>query len=330
MKSVICFGTRPEWLKVKPLLESSTRFKTLFTGQHSSLINGINFDFEIEINESSNRLDSIIANSLEQFPEEQFESVLVQGDTASAFACALAAFHRKIPIIHLEAGLRSYDLCHPYPEEGYRQLISRIADVHLCPTELSKSNLMSENPSGQIHVVGNSILDSLLPYKGQEYYGNKILVTLHRRENQDSMSDWFNAIEAIAIKYPKLEFIIPVHPNPEIQAIASIFKKVQVVPALEHHELLQILMASKLIISDSGGIQEEGSFFNKKVLVCRETTERPEGVGTGHLHLCPTPNSLKQKFDVMIEDFEISQPCPYGDGNTATNVNRILNDYNNS
>ena len=137
---LLCFGTRPEWLKIKPLIRVLDNYQLLFTGQHPDLLKDLKVNYKITIGDNSNRLDQLISDCLLQFPEGQFDSVLVQGDTASAFACAVAAFNRKKKIYYLEAGLRSYNLDHPYPEEGCRQMISRLADVNFCPTELSKKN----------------------------------------------------------------------------------------------------------------------------------------------------------------------------------------------
>ena len=145
---LLCFGTRPEWLKIKPLIKVLEKYKLLFTGQHPDLLQDIKVDYRININNSNNRLDQLISDCLLQFPEDNFDSVLVQGDTASAFACALAAFNRRIKIYYLEAGLRSYNLDHPYPEEGYRQMIARLADINLCPTVLSRQNLLNEKVKG--------------------------------------------------------------------------------------------------------------------------------------------------------------------------------------
>ena len=188
---LLCFGTRPEWLKIKPLIKQLDNYKLLFTGQHPDLLKDIEVDYKIIISESNNRLDQLISDCLTQFPNGDFESVLVQGDTASAFACAIGAFNRGLKIYYLEAGLRSYNLNHPYPEEAYRQMISRISDVNICPTELSRDNLISEKVNGICQVVGNTVLDNLLPYKTQCEYGNKVLVTLHRRENHHWLDEWF-------------------------------------------------------------------------------------------------------------------------------------------
>lgn len=321
---LLCFGTRPEWLKIKPLINVLDDYQLLFTGQHPDLLRDIKVDYRIEINDSINRLDQLISDCLLQFPEGDFDSVLVQGDTASAFACAIAAFNRQKKIYYLESGLRSHDLNHPYPEEGYRQMIARISDVNFCPTELSKQNLINENVSGICHVVGNTVLDNLLTYKDKCEYTNKVLVTLHRRENHYWINEWFNKINDIAKKNPDLEFILPIHPNPNVQKYRDILTHVNVIKPLSHSELLELLVKVKFVISDSGGLQEEGSFFNKKVIVCRKTTERPEGINTGHLYMCESPKELPLLFKNINKDYTVDSDCPYGDGMSSNKIKKIL------
>jgi UDP-N-acetylglucosamine 2-epimerase (non-hydrolysing) len=301
-------------------------YKLLFTGQHPDLLKDVEVDYRIQVGESQNRLDQLISDCILQFPKGDFTSVLVQGDTASAFACALAAFNRQLKIYYLEAGLRSYNMQHPYPEEAYRQMIARIADVNLTPTELSKSNLENEKVSGTKIVVGNTVLDNLLEFKDQCEYQNKVLVTLHRRENHHWMDEWFVELERLANKNPELEFILPIHPNPNVQKHRHLLSKVKVVEPLSHRELLRVLVKCRLVISDSGGLQEEGSFFNKKVIVCRATTERPEAIETGHLHLCPDPKTLSEIFGSLKNNYYIDNICPYGDGYSSEKVIQIIRD----
>ena len=322
---LLCFGTRPEWLKIKPLIKELDNYKLLFTGQHPDLLKDIKVDYRITIGESDNRLDQLISDCLLQFPEGDFDSVLVQGDTASAFACAVAAFNKQKKIYYLEAGLRSYNLQHPYPEEAYRQMISRISDVNLCPTELSRGNLISEKINGLCHVVGNTVLDNLLEYKNKCEYTNKVLVTLHRRENHHWMDKWFIKLNDIAKKNSDLEFILPIHPNPNVQKHRHILTHVNIIEPLNHSELLDLLVKVKFVISDSGGLQEEGSFFNKKVIVCRKTTERPEGIGTGHLYMCESPKELPFLFEIINKDYLVDSECPYGDGMSSKKIKKILN-----
>ena len=326
MKILLCFGTRPEWLKIKPIIDllDKNEYQLLFTGQHPDLLKDIKVDYQITIGNSENRLDQLISDCLLQFPNRDFTSVLVQGDTASAFACAVAAFNRQLKIYYLEAGLRSYNLLHPYPEEAYRQMIARIADVNFAPTELSYKNLIDEKVQGKTFITGNTVLDNLKEYKSQCEYGNRVLITLHRRENHYWMDQWFNEIENLANNYPELEFILPIHPNPNVQKHKHILNKVKVIDPLTHPELLQILTKCKLVISDSGGLQEEGSFFNKKVIVCRTTTERPEAISTGHLHLCSSPQDLKRIFNLLIDNYYIDSTCPYGDGSSSEKVIQLI------
>lgn len=327
-KLLFCFGTRPEWLKIKPLVKIIPRekYSILFTGQHQDLIKNIDVDYKIEIKQRKNRLDSVISSCLLQFPEGSFSGVVVQGDTASAYSCALAAYNRGIKIFYLEAGLRSYDLENPYPEEAYRQMISRISDVNFCPTEISKQNLLAERVFGNSHVVGNTVLDNLLKYKKEEEYSNIVLVTMHRRENHSTIQSWFKEINKIASIHSELEFYIPIHPNPNVYRHRDLLTNLNVIKPLSHSRFMQFLTKSRFVITDSGGIQEEGSFFNKKVIVCRKTTERPEGIGTGHLYLCDSPRSLSDLVNIISNDYEINSLCPYGDGRSSEKIYKILRD----
>lgn len=332
MKILICLGTRPEWLKIKPILSElkNDEYELCFTGQHKDLLKEVKFEYSFTINESSNRLDSIISSCMLNFPSKHFDYVLVQGDTGSALGCALASYNRKIKIIHLEAGLRTYDLNNPYPEESYRQIISRISDINFCPTELSKQNLLNENVFGEIYVVGNTVLDNILDIKEKGYYGNDVLITLHRRENHEIMDKWFNVINQISEKYEDLNFILPIHPNPNVQKYRHILnKKIKVVNPMSHKKLINTLVGCKFVITDSGGIQEEATFLNKKSIVCRKTTERPEALDTGHLFLCPDPKDLLELVYKINNNHYINNICPYGDGQSSKRIVNILK-YGNS
>ena len=324
---LICFGTRPEWLKVKPLIDlmHKNEYRLLFTGQHTDLLKDVQVDYRIKISDNLNRLDSVLSDCLLQFPNGDFRGVLVQGDTVSAFACALAAFNREIKIYYMEAGLRSHNLKHPYPEEAYRQMIARISDVNFAPTKRSEMNLRDEAVNGAVYVTGNTVLDNLTKYEAP-IYGKKILVTLHRRENHHIMKEWFEEIDKLATEYSDYEFILPIHPNPNVQKHKHLLKNVNVVDPLSHDATMRILRECSLVISDSGGLQEEGSFFNKKVIVCRLTTERPEGIETGHLHLCDEPNKLGFLFGNLIKNSYLYTTCPYGDGKAAQKIKKILDE----
>jgi UDP-N-acetylglucosamine 2-epimerase (non-hydrolysing) len=312
-KILICFGTRPEYIKVKSLIEHLSNIKTCFTGQHADLLKNINVDYKLLMNKelSENRLNNIFSNILSYNIFSEIDYVLVQGDTTTACAIAFSAFNNGKKIIHLEAGLRSGNLKDPYPEEMNRQVISRLADIHLCPTEFNKQNLLKENVSGKIFVVGNTGLDNISK-EGCEY-NNQVLITMHRRDNHHNMDIWFGELEKIANKYLDIEFMIPLHPNPNVQKHKHIFKKVKVVEPMSHSDLIEYVKKCKFVISDSGGLQEECSYLNKKIIVCRKTTERPESIGT-HSFMCGEPELLEDLVDKINDNYEVDAECPYGDG----------------
>lgn len=322
---LLCFGTRPEWLKIKPLLPFLKNYSLLFTGQHTDLLDNITVDYALKSSPAStDRLNQIISECVGQFPDGDFKSVLIQGDTASALACALAAFNKQKKIYYLEAGLRSFNLKHPYPEEGYRQLISRISDINFCPTELSKKNLLKERVSGECYVVGNTSLDNIKDYKNKCTYENIILITLHRRENHSRIAEWFTEINNIAAAYTDYEFILPIHPNPNVKKYKDLLPNVKVISPLPHKELLEILIKCSLVITDSGGLQEECSFLNKKCLVCRETTERPEALELSNF-LVKDSTLLRSAFDYHLKTKIINFVSPYGDGTSSQKISDIIN-----
>lgn len=339
---LLCYGTRPEWIKIKPLIDefkiNDIEYKILFTGQQVDIAK-FERDWTVEIENGMNRLDSIVKsimdNSLSEFIKyvevlygsgtckTKLTHILVQGDTTSALALALSAFHHGLKVIHLEAGLRTYDRENPYPEEINRRIISQIADIHLCPTDKAEENLHHEGLSGKFFVVGNTVIDNLLPYKEKCEYTNKILVTLHRRENHHWMNEWFMSIDYLAKTYPQYEFILPIHPNPNVQKHRDILKHVRVIDPLPYEEMLELLVKTRLVITDSGGLQEECSFFNKKCLVCRKVTERPEAMGQSSF-IIDSPIDLIEKFVWHHDDYKIDYECPFGDGNSAKKITWIL------
>ena len=327
---IISFGTRPEWIKIKPVvdaIEGKIPFKILFTGQHTSLVEEYLKDTFVvnEIGSGDNRLDSIVCSLLNK--DNLFEGVshvMVHGDTTSAFAVGLAAFHRNIPVIHLEAGLRTFDRQNPYPEEFNRTAISSLASIHLCPTQSAAENVISMvGADSQIFVTGNTVLDNLIGLSPE--IENKVLVTMHRRENHKRIKEWFRIINDLAIENPELEFVLPLHPNPNVSKYRFQLKNVTVVDPLSYDDCLDFIRTCKVIITDSGGIQEESSFLKKKCIVCRKTSERAEGVGT-FAFMCPHPNMLKPTFDSIITsgEFIVDEDCPYGDGKASERIIRIL------
>ena len=327
---LISFGTRPEWIKIKPVvdaIEGKIPFKILFTGQHTSLVEEYLKDTFVvnEIGSGDNRLDSIVCSLLNK--DNLFEGVshvMVHGDTTSAFAVGLAAFHRNIPVIHLEAGLRTFDRQNPYPEEFNRTAISSLPSIHLCPTQSAAENVISMvGADSQIFVTGNTVLDNLIGLSPE--IENKVLVTMHRRENHKRIKEWFRIINDLAIENPELEFVLPLHPNPNVSKYRFQLKNVTVVDPLSYDDCLDFIRTCKVIITDSGGIQEESSFLKKKCIVCRKTSERAEGVGT-FAFMCPHPNMLKPAFDGIIEsgEFIVNEDCPYGDGKASQRIVKVL------
>lgn len=301
-------------------------YKTLFVGQHD-MLHELS-DYYIRIDDVGNRLNSIVASVMSNFPtiaEDDITSVMVQGDTTTALAVAMAANHSGIRVIHLEAGLRTYDNENPWPEEGNRRMISAISDINLCPTGADYKNLIRERVQGKSWVVGNTVTDSLVKYTGDCSYDDIVLVTLHRRENHPLIREWFIAIEQLAREYREIEFILPIHPNPDVKKHSDVFKQVGVVKPMDHDTFLTTLSKAKLVITDSGGLQEECSFLNKKCLVCRKKTERSEVVGKSSF-MVDGPGELKDVFDRHIDDYYIDYPCPYGTGDSAKRVVDLLTD----
>lgn len=326
---LIAYGTRPEKIKIDPLIKLLPRekYKTVFTGQHTNLLENCQFDYRLEIENGENRLDSIIRSCLNAKDIwNGITHVLVQGDTTSAFAIALSAFHRGIKVIHLEAGLRTYDVANPFPEEANRVMISRMAYMHLCPTVFNGGNLIREGADPmKVYVVGNTGLDSIAHLKPRVTDDKKVLVTLHRRENHAKIDKWFEAIDALAAEYSDYDFVLPIHPNPNVKKHQAILKNVHVVEPMDRDMLLDFLVTCSLVITDSGGIQEECSFFNKTALVCRKVTERPESVGITSFLV--DINSLNVIFHERIKTLNPNEiDCPYGDGNSSKKIIEIFSD----
>lgn len=329
---LLCYGTRPEWIKIKPLIEEFKRedipYKILFTGQQEH-IGQFEYDWRIKISDRTNRLDSIVHDSMNVLTNlnDNIKYVLVQGDTTSALALALSAFHHGIKVIHLEAGLRTYDRENPYPEEINRRIISQIADIHFCPTQQNAQNLYNEHINlKNIYVVGNTAIDNLLRWYDEiNDYSNEVLITMHRRENHHWLREWFEAINEIAIKHDYINFIFSAHPNPKVQENLKYLKapNIKIIKPVGHGEMLNLLVNSRLVITDSGGLQEECSFFNKKCLVCRKVTERPEAVGQSSV-LVKSPSDLSPIFDKYVVDFRFQYECPFGDGHSAEKITQIL------
>jgi len=327
-KILISYGTRPEIIKLSPVIRELRKvglpFKTVFTGQHKELYDDVKDlvpepDFHLDIMKENQTLTDILSSISLRFSEilrsENPNLLIVQGDTSTVAISTLIAFYERIPVGHVEAGLRTYDLSSPFPEEGNRQIVSRLAKYNWAPTELAAKQLEKEN-LGNITVTGNTVIDACENFNYPISYENKVLITLHRREKFGiKMEKIFNEIELLALKHAELEFIFPMHPNPNVQKLKPILKHVNVIDTLGYSEMMKLLASVKFVISDSGGIQEECATFNKKVLVCRNTTERSEGIDAGFAKLVDT--DIINNFQWANDNPEWKGKNPFGDGKAS-------------
>ena len=341
MKVLVCFGTRPEVIKLSPVIESLTSedipLKTLFTGQHDELFKDVAHlvpmpDIQLNImrkgQSSAEVMRRVMAETEPLLQSEAPRLVVVQGDTTTAAAVALSAFYQRIPVGHVEAGLRTHDLNAPFPEELNRQIISRVAQLNWAPTTTAKNNLEAERCKG-ILVTGNTVMDACLMYNFPVKYGDKVLITLHRRENfGETMAEMFRQIERLASSHSDLEFIFPMHPNPEVMKHRDLLNSVKVIEPLSYEELLRLLSEVRFVISDSGGIQEECAAFRKKVLVCRDKTERPEGVKAGFAKTVGA--DIESNFSWANDSPEWNGDNPYGDGKAGERIVASITDFLNN
>lgn len=326
---MICYGTRPEYIKISSLITNIQGFKTCYVKQHLELLSKElmiqpTYTIDVDNTYSTNRLNNIISTIMKHvYIFENIDWVLVQGDTTTALGIALSAFNNRIKIIHLEAGIRSHDINSPFPEEANRQIISRIANIHLCPTEMSKMNLIKENILENIYVVGNTVLDGI--DKTDCEYGNFVVITIHRRDNIPNITEWFENIECVSKMYSDVEFIFISHPNPDITKHLNLFKKVRVMDHVSREIMIQMLKKCAYVITDSGGIQEESLFLNKKVIVCRDRCDRKE-ILNGCGYLCTKPEELTDCVGIMASNYVIENQitCPFGDGKSWIKIKEIL------
>lgn len=327
---LVCFGTRPEFIKITPLIKSFKKnnisYRLLYVSQHTDLIKEISYDIKLDIkNTSSNRLNNIMQSILCK-PEifNDIDYVLVQGDTTSCLGIAISAFNNNKKIIHLEAGLRTLDFKNPFPEEGNRKLISHITDIHFCPTENSSKNLLKEGIEKNVHVVGNTVLDNLKNLNVNKKIKTKydVIITMHRRENHETINQWFFQISNLKSMYKDLKFCFIKHPNPSVIKALGLLKNIDILEPMSRPDLLSLLSYSKFLITDSGGLQEEASYYKIPTLVCRKVTERPEGLGNFSL-LCKNYNNMKKDFTKILELVPVGD-SPYGDGNASDKISKIL------
>ena len=359
-KVMLVFGTRPEAIKMCPLVnELKTRkgIETIVcvTGQHRQMLDQVleafqvEPDYDLSIMKDRQTLFDVTTNILNRIKavleEVQPDVVLVHGDTSTTFVTALACFYLQIPVGHVEAGLRTYNIYSPYPEEFNRQAVSIISAYNFAPTELSKENLLREgkNPD-TIYVTGNTAIDALKTTVREDYThpdlewakGSRlIMITAHRRENLgEPMKHMFRAIRRVCDEHPDIKAIYPIHMNPVVREIADSIlgddEWIRIIEPLDVLDFHNFLSRSYLILTDSGGIQEEAPSLGKPVLVMRDTTERPEGIKAGTLKLVGTDEEvIYQNFKQLLEDEEAYRAMstasnPYGDGFACKRIADIL------
>ena len=337
MKIAICFGTRPEIIKLYLLSQKmSEKFSVInvFTGQHHSLYNDVkhliqNIHYHLDTKEYSHvslLYSDLMKNMYDCFNKEKPDLIVVQGDTASAYAAAMCGFLMGIKVGHVEAGLRTFDICSPFPEEFNRQVISKISHYNWCPTKLSHEILVNEKVCGLKILTGNTIVDAVndISKKIEDIPNNRILITLHRRENRDAFKYILEQINDVSKKHSEFEFIFPAHPNPIIrEALSSFgFNNVKIVDPMPYEKFIGEIKNCVGIITDSGGIQEEAVCLKKKVLICRTNTERSEGVSVGVCKLIG--NEVVKNFDWLLKKEEFNFENPYGDGNSCKKIIETL------
>ena len=359
-KVMLVFGTRPEAIKMCPLVkELKTRkgIETIVcvTGQHRQMLDQVleafqvEPDYDLSIMKDRQTLFDVTTNILNRIKavleEVQPDVVLVHGDTSTTFVTALACFYLQIPVGHVEAGLRTYNIYSPYPEEFNRQAVSIISAYNFAPTELSKENLLREgkNPD-TIYVTGNTAIDALKTTVREDYThpdlewakGSRlIMITAHRRENLgEPMKHMFRAIRRVCDEHPDIKAIYPIHMNPVVREIADSIlgddERIRIIEPLDVLDFHNFLSRSYLILTDSGGLQEEAPSLGKPVLVMRDTTERPEGIKAGTLKLVGTDEEvIYQNFKQLLEDEEAYRAMstasnPYGDGFACKRIADIL------
>ncbi len=368
MNCLFIFGTRPEAIKLAPIIkifEKTVDFgvKLCSTGQHREMLKQvldffeINPDYELNVMKDNQNLFDLTTDILSRLKpvieEVTPDYIFVQGDTTTAFVGALAGFYKKIPIVHIEAGLRSFNKFSPFPEEINRVLVGHIADLHFAPTEKAKDNLRKEGIEKNVFVVGNTVIDALMLglkiiENNQEIkkairdffefldFGKKIiLVTAHRRESLgEGFRNICEALREVATSNKEIEIVYPVHLNPNVRQpvfeILGEIKNIKLIEPLDYPKLIYLMEKSYCIITDSGGIQEEAPSLGKPVLVIRDVTERTEGIEAGTAKLIGTEKTKIVKWmEKLLNDKQIYKEMakaknPYGDGQSAQRIKEIM------
>ncbi len=359
-KKIICFviGTRPEAVKMAPIIKAcdqSPLFKpyVITTAQHREIMDNILEVFNVRVDEDLNimlpnqtlsDLTSRLLLALGEVISNRFSIVLAEGDTTSILAAALISFYQKVPFGHVEAGLRSGNMYDPYPEEMNRVLVSRLAALHFAPTALARENLLHEGvPESQVFLTGNTIIDALrmvtpidLPARFLLDTNKRIvLITAHRRENfGEPMQRICRAILRIADHFPEINFVYPVHPNPQVSTVVNDIlankANIYLLPPLNYQEFIALMKQSYLILTDSGGVEEEAPALNKPLIVLRDETERPEVIDLGLGVLVGTDEEkiYAAAVRLLTDENYYSSMCknisPYGDGHASERIIDIL------
>ena len=354
------FGTRPEAIKMAPVvkaIEQNEYFQSIVavTAQHREMLDqvlqlfDITPDYDLNLMKAGQTLTDITTGVLrgleEIFKKEQPDLVLVHGDTTTTFAATLAAFYQQIPVGHVEAGLRSGNMYSPYPEEANRKLTGVMATLHFSPTPQARQNLLQEHASDtNIFVTGNTVIDALLATVKSDYTfaedalhrlldnsAKKILITAHRRENQgEPMAHIFQAVRRLHTDLPEVEFIFPIHKNPKVRELATKIlgnlDRVHIIEPLDYEPFANAIARVDLILTDSGGLQEEAPALGKPVLVLRDTTERPEAITAGTVELVGTDEEKIYQVakTLLTDDIAYHKMAnavnPYGDGNACSRI----------
>jgi UDP-N-acetylglucosamine 2-epimerase len=342
---LVAYGTRPEIIKLFPVVRELQRrrvaFRTLFTGQQTDLYADVKElvpapDFTFARHFRGRRKHNTLAGSFvkicaaaeELLAGRRVDWIVVQGDTTTALALAQVAFYNRISVAHVEAGLRTFDLANPFPEEANRALIGGIADVNFAPTRRAVLNLRRAG-ARNIHLVGNTIVDAVRLIRAEHGLADtagsrEVLVTLHRRENHAIMDKLFAELNRVALRHPELRLTWPIHPNPNVQRHRRLLTvpNIRVIEPVGYLEMLRLVAGSWFVITDSGGLQEECSCFHKKVLIARETTERPEilDVGLGRL----VGSRILANINWAQTPPQRRKPSPFGDGRAAERIVSVL------
>lgn len=353
LKVMTIFGTRPEAIKMVPVIKAVERHShlesvTVVTGQHRGMLDQVLSIFEIvvdhdldimQVGQSLSDITTKVLVGLKPVIEQERPGIiLVHGDTTTAFVSALAGFYAKVPIGHVEAGLRTYQRYSPFPEEMNRNLVSKISTLHFAPTTRAKSNLMKENVAGTICVTGNTvvdtlyeILDKITPAKERDQ-GKLVLVTVHRRENHgEPLSRIFRALKTFAEEFPEFRIIYPVHPNPLVKSCAESMlgsiSNIELSAPLDYIDLVKTMSGAQFVVTDSGGIQEEAPALGKPVIVLRETTERPEVIEAGAGRLVGSNPErileiMRNLVDYSSDTYKEMSSCRnlYGDGSAGEQI----------